>query len=371
MSDDYGDVNILQTKIETALGNNAQHVKNSIQSFRDMTLGMHDRIYYNDHNENDIRFLMANETLFMSLPNSDVAKNNQLFTIHDNALSQISERFGIRAGVIPAYIHGVLWQQQLAQTILNEHAYNIEPKRYLIRSVNDEVRGFLSDKFKRFNSADIVGTFLQTGQEYGLTPISSHVGDTKVFFESIIPKVFQIRTELNGTVNVVFGARISISDFGDGALNISTYMINVVCMNGMCRDTQLKAIHMGSQLPDNIEMSDETHRISTLEKISLTKDILKSTFSEDKFIQQAQIIKKAGATSIDPDQFKIRLPRMGMLKTEIEQMEQLFLVNKQEDGLHGEMSLWKMAQGVSALGRDMDPRRKRELDDIAGRILTL
>src|SRR5690606_34968167 len=108
-----------------------------------------------------------------------------------------------------------------------------------------------------------------------------------------------IQTENNGNVYSVFGARISNSDFGDGALEVRAFQMNVVCMNGMVSETALKQIHLGKKLPDNINFSDRTYRLDTQAMASAVKDIMKDTLSQDRIVQTVQKIKQASSEEID------------------------------------------------------------------------
>ncbi len=40
-----------------------------------------------------------------------------------------------------------------------------------------------------------------------------------------------------------------------------------------------------------------------------------------------------------------------------------------EDGLSGGPSLWKLTQGLTAVAREMEPTRSRELHEISGELM--
>ena len=71
------------------------------------------------------------------------------FNLHGNAISQISEKMGIPAKYLRELSAGDVWQKQLCATILNEHSGWTERTRVLIRAVGMEVRGVLSDSYRR------------------------------------------------------------------------------------------------------------------------------------------------------------------------------------------------------------------------------
>lgn len=107
----------------------------------------------------------AEERVQMSMPEGN-------FNLHGNAISQISEKMGIPAKYLRELSVGDAWQKQLCATILNEHSGWTERTRVLIRAVGMEVRGVLSDSYRRLNSVDILTGFMQEAVNQG----GSHVG---------------------------------------------------------------------------------------------------------------------------------------------------------------------------------------------------
>lgn len=92
----------------------------------------------------------AEEQVQMNMPEGN-------FNLHGNAISQISEKMGIPAKYLRELSAGDAWQKQLCATILNEHSGWTGRTRVLIRAVGTEIRGVLSDSYRRLNSVDDVG----------------------------------------------------------------------------------------------------------------------------------------------------------------------------------------------------------------------
>ena len=57
-----------------------------------------------------------------------------------------------------------------------------------------------------------------------------------------------------------------------------------------------------------------------------------------------------------------------LLKNESEQVEQLLMQNRPEDGLQGEATLWKLTQALTAFARDAEPTRSREMQELSGEL---
>lgn len=368
---------IMQRKINGVLQNAETSIKKAFNDFHTLTSNIEDKIVRNGEKDNFLNFtynefddrlkIAINQGLEHS--SSSIIRNNILYeNVHPNALNQISAKFGIKGQVVQDYMNGAYWEKQLAVHILNEHSQH-NTQRYLLRSVGGEVRGFLSDRYKRFDSGKIVAQFLVSGHKAGLVPVSSNVGDTKLYFESIIPQVFAIHTEKNGILYVVFGAQISISDFGNGAMRVARFMKLVVCMNGMTRDTIIRHIHLGKEIDENNAASERTLMLETLARVSAVQDIMDNQFSREALIKETSAIQLSAATVIpNPEQEVKALQAKGMLKNEIKLLENYLMNNRIEDGMFGELTIWKLSQAIGAVARDVDESRKRELWDIAGSI---
>jgi len=293
------------------------------------------------------------------------------YTMHVNAIYQAAEKLGIGAKYLKDLSEGSKeWQAKLAAHILNEHSTNTERQRVLIREVGGEVRGILSDQYRRLNTGEIYASFLQASRNVGLEVYSAYANDLRSWIECISPQIMTIPLANSQFTEVAFGARISSSDFGTAALDMRLFMIQVVCLNGMTRDTVMREIHLGSKLPDNLQLSDRTYRLDTLKQASLAKDAISSLMNKESIVQQAMTIQKAVTKEVDYESEFKKLNKIGLLKSEIEEAEKLLIGGKKEDGLHFEGSnLWKFAQSISAVGRTKDEQRKRELEEMSGLLL--
>lgn len=114
------------------------------------------------------------------------------FNLHGNAISQISEKMGIPAKYLRELSAGDAWQKQLCATILNEHSGWTERTRVLIRAVGMEVRGVLSDSYRRLNSVDILTAFIREAGGQGAVVSDAYMNDTKVWCETILPTPIEI-----------------------------------------------------------------------------------------------------------------------------------------------------------------------------------
>lgn len=292
------------------------------------------------------------------------------FNLHSNAISQISEKMGVPAKYLRELAMGDEWQKQLCATILNEHSGWTQRTRVLVRAVGMEVRGVLSDSYRRLNSVEIITAFIQEASVQGAVMSDAYMNDTKVWCETILPTPIEIPTRKNGMVTIFAGARFSTSDYGNGSVDMRSFLLNGACLNGMVRESVMRQVHLGSRLPDSIALSQKTYELDTKTTVSAIKDLTKGLYSRETIMDKA--IEIQGASEIDVDfdkELKSLVQRGALLKNEGREVEKLLMNNNPDDGVTGGATLWKLTQGITAFAREQEPERSRELHEISGQLM--
>lgn len=315
----------------------------------------------NDHSP--VITFSANGSLRMEMPDGQ-------FTLHDNAIGQLADRMGIPQRYLRGLASGEPWAKQLAATLLNEHSGWTQRSRVLVRTVGKQVRGVLSDSYRRLNSVEILTAFVQEAADQGAVISDAYMNDTKIWAETILPTPLTVPTANNGDVVIFAGARFSTSDYGDGAVDMRAFLLNGACLNGMVRESVMKQVHLGSKLPDNLQLSQQTYELDTKTTVSAVRDLTKGLFSKDNLMKKA--IEIQGASEIDVD-FEHELKRLtrdgGLLKQEGKEVEKILMRNDPEDGVQGGATLWKLTQAITAHARELSPERSRELHELSGQLL--
>lgn len=301
--------------------------------------------------------------LTMNLPDGQ-------FTMHDNAIGQIADRMGIPQRYLRSLASGEPWAILLAAHLLNQHSDWTQRSRVLVRTVGKQVRGVLSDSYRRLNSVEILTAFVQEAAGQGAVISDAYMNDTKVWAETILPTPLTVPTRNNGDVVIFAGARFSTSDYGDGAVDMRAFLLNGACLNGMVRESIMKQVHLGSKLPDNLALSNETYRLDTQTTVSAVRDLTKGLFSRDNLMQKALEIQGASEVEVDFTHELRKLTREGgLLKSEGQEVEKILMRNNPDDGVQGGATLWKLTQAITAHARDLSPERSRELHEISGQLM--
>lgn len=305
--------------------------------------------------------------------NLSVVIDRKHYAVHDHALSQIAGRLDLPIKLVRKYLSGELWQRALLLELFNENTQKVKKKNALVRVVGGEVRSYLSDKYKRMNSIDIYAKFIAVAGQQGARLIDAHHDGIRGYVEAIMPTVMPLETEMNGIVPVIFGAQVSNSDHGDGALDAKGYFMDVRCMNGYVGKSFFRKTHMGSRLTDDIRYSEETYRLDTQAMVSAIGDVIDEIFSPEIIKENLEKVKRNASMEIDMQQELKMLPSIsmhsGILVSEVEAIEKKLMDNNPADGVEGGASMWKLTQAMTAVANDIGGRRSREIQEIAYSLL--
>ena len=260
------------------------------------------------------------------------------------------------------------WKQTLACQIMGDHNLNTRDN-ILLRSYNDTVKGYLTPKYKRFQSSFLYETFSDTVKSVGAEIIDGLVTDSKIFLEALYPTIIPIQTEKNGIVYVAAGVRLQNSDYGNGALELKTFLMNAVCTNGLVTENIFRRIHIGGDISKNVQLSKSTMINDTKAHCGYMKDAISQTLSVSNIEKHGTAILRASSTDVDLEKEIIKLPKMGMLEEEVKEVRSVLLQSREEDGVYGESTAWKYINGITAVARNSESdQRRREIEEISGKL---
>jgi hypothetical protein len=293
------------------------------------------------------------------------------YNIHMNALRQVAAKLNIPSQYLVTLLQGDTWQKRLGYEILNTHNGWTDRNKILVRAVGDEVRAILSDQYRRLDSEMIFGTHIDAIYEKGGQLSDGYMSDTRVLLESLLPQAIEIKTELNGTIFIAFGTRLVSSDYGAGALDLRSFIMQGACLNGMVRESILREIHLGSKLPDNLALSEETYRLDSLTTSSAIRDLTANLYSSDVIKDRMMEVKAATEMRVDAGRMLLDLKGLNkLMKGEVDDIGKILMQNNPNDGVQGESTLWKITQGITAYanGEDVSQERRIDLQEIAGEL---
>lgn len=305
---------------------------------------------------NALRF-SGNGGLAMQLDKSE-------FDVHRFALGQIAEIASVPTKFVDA-LSGDEWGRALIAHNLNEIFSHRDAKRHLVRTVNgNEVRGFLSDSYRRLDSRPIIEAFVTGVQRLGALPYKGIVTDTKVAIQAILPDVFDV---IPGEV-IAFVLSLENSDFGNGALSLRVGALRIWCDNLAVFEENMRQIHLGRRLDENIIFSQKTYLLDTKTTVSALEDIIGVQLNREGLKRRMELLAITAQKAVDPQ------AAMKMLKDSLGVGQAQAVIDAYK-GADIEMlpagnNAWRLSNSISWIGgQEQDAEKKLELMKLAGRVL--
>ena len=292
------------------------------------------------------------------------------FDMSQNALSQFSGKHLIPGSYLSelAWSKNEPWKKNLASIIMNKHAGNQEKKKVLIRTVKDEVRGYLSNTYERYSSIEVFKDFISIAQEHNAVISNAYYNGINSYVEALVIDPVVILGE-----EWLYGVQFRNSDFGGAALDMRLMLIKLICTNGMTRNSLLRKIHRSSEIKSlGIELSPETLYHNTMAKKSLIKDFSNHIFDRDNILKEAHMLEAVGRIEAEPSEVIKKLPSLGATKKDLEEVRKLLMANAVETGVRNGGGVIRVANAVSFLANTVDEAdRIADYKDISGKLINL
>jgi hypothetical protein len=256
------------------------------------------------------------------------------------------------------------WGRALIAHNLSEIFKHRDAKRHLVRTLNNEVRGFLSDSYRRLDSRPIIEAFVTGVQRLGALPYKGIVTDTKVAIQAILPDVFDV---IPGEV-IAFVLSLENSDFGNGALSLRVGALRIWCDNLAVFEENMRQIHLGRRLDENIVFSQRTYLLDTKTTVSALEDIIGVQLNREGLKRRMELLAVTAQKAVDPQ------AAMKMLKDSlgVGQAQQVIDAYKSADieMLPAGNDAWRLSNAISWIaGKETDGEKKLDLMKLAGKVL--
>lgn len=293
-------------------------------------------------------------------------------TLHRHALGQLVEKthVGIRPfdhWMRPAKTEknpdgGEQWERELAAHVL-EQTYQHRTGRHLLRSINGEVRGFMSDKYRRLDVLPILSAVVQEAREAGAVAINATTSDIQTSFKMVIPEIIEAYPGEFGA----YGFEFVNSDYGARMVMIRIFWLRPACLNGAVLSRQLGQVHLGRAIPDEIELSVKTMELDTETMVSAARDVTKSILLPETVTNTIDLIKVQAGTEVSWQAVEKKLTSAlskGDLKLVKDYFEGEDVIN-----LPPVRSNWRAAQALGFMAKTADGDRKIDLEELAGKLI--
>ncbi|MBB5336122.1 DUF932 domain-containing protein [Pectinatus brassicae] len=288
-------------------------------------------------------------------------------TLNDLAHSQIANRLQI-----PLKYYNKMRKENPILLDMNINGwFRKTPEKRMVRTLDNKVRAFLSDRYRRLDNLELATTVLPIIQEIkGAQIISCDVTETNMYLK-VINKRLKAEVAVNDVVQA--GFVISNSEVGLGSLKVEPLIYRLVCKNGLiAKDYTQKKYHVGRQI-DTMDAayeiySDETLKADDKAFFMKVEDTVRTAVDETKFnlIVEKFRDSKRQSTGSDP------------IKT-VEILADKYTLNKNEEAsilrhfiMANDNSAFGLINAVTRASQDVeDYNRATDLERIGGELLAL
>ncbi len=264
-------------------------------------------------------------------------------------------------------------------------------------------RAVLSDRYRVLDHGSLLSNVIPVAETYGLRVAEWSLTEKKFYvrfaapdeaLEEMIPQIFgglvlkpgfdieRIRREA-----IAFGASLSNSETGHGAVNLDPYFHVRHCLNAIIVDyygeggkqirENLRTIHIGGKQTEGDIYAADTRALDNAAVFLKVRDRMGSFFSGETKQRAARVLLNGMAT-------KIELPEEIGQFTFIENVAGTFDLSETEQNILREEVLnelqvtrnpltpWAISQGLTAMARRIgtgDMERKQEIERLGWRVL--
>jgi hypothetical protein len=307
--------------------------------------------------------------------------------IHRHALSQMCTRLRLPISYLEYLMTQEAWGWDLAagnlQTLLQRNPFtkqNNRPRRFLLRSVDKTLRGFLTRSYGiHLSTNPLLLRFLDECTAKDAVPIEAGMSDVRFHVKCALPYVYEV---FKGQY-LALGLSFHNSDFGAGKFSIREAIWDPINGRGMIMgepeasliDRSLRdRVHLGPVLEDkdlNTSMGRRTEEAS-----KHVKDTVQAMFSQSWIEELCFTIEKAQDMEL-PWSAIVKKTGAALLKEEVERLKKLLLegdpslppLQRGPDVLPIP-TMWWTASAISKMASEQtDEERKVDLQEQAGKFI--
>ncbi len=188
-----------------------------------------------------------------------------------------------------------------------------DTKRRMIRTLDGQVRAFLSDKFRPLENEDLAEAVLPVLLEKDLLILSCDITQTRLYIKAVsknIEKDVPKGNKRGDGSHVIYDTlspaiTISNSEVGFGALSIETGTYTKACTNLAMFGASMRKYHTGAraELSDQVYemLSDKTKRLTDASVWAQTRDLVRAAFDLERFKATCEKLTDASQQTIKDD----------------------------------------------------------------------
>ncbi len=270
----------------------------------------------------------------------------------------------------------------LLATNVNE-LFKREPSRSMVRTLDGNVRAFLSDRYRPLDNFDLADAVLPVITQAGAKVESCEITETRMYIKCLlpwldrelpVPEGLKMGVGHNFFVRRIIGAvTISNSEVGAGALSINPGIFERQCTNlAVFKDEGFGKMHVGKKADgqDAVSkyLSDQTKRLADATVWAQVRDVVQATM--DGKVMESIVAKLVAARNDAIEGNPAKVVEVFAKKSGLNEEEKGGLLKHLVGS--GEMTRYGLQWAVTRLAGDVaDYDRASELERLGGQVIEL
>lgn len=168
----------------------------------------------------------------------------------------------------------------------------------LVRTLDNNVRGFLSSRYRILDSHDMLEAVFPVISDKGMNVESSELTESRLFIKAVSPR---IQAEVKKGDVVQFGLVVSTSDVGAGSVRVEPLIYRLACLNGMIASTAIRRFHVGkNQGGEDVQelFSDKTRELDDSVFWMKVRDVVLASMRPENFEKEVDRLRVAANLEI-------------------------------------------------------------------------
>ena len=246
------------------------------------------------------------------------------------------------------------------------------PAQKMVRTLDGNVRAFLSNRYRRIDNVQVAETVLPIISEmHGAEVKSCELTERKMYLKVVNPR---LTTEIRKGDVVQAGIVISNSEVGLGSVNVSPLIYRMVCSNGMiAQDSSVRKYHIGRVNESDYDMGifrDDTIAADDVAFLKKVRNAVYAAVEQAVFEQVVSRMREATEARIDNGSMVPKVIELTAKDYSITQSESEGVLGHLIEG--GDLSLYGVSNAITRYAQDVKSYdRSTELEMIGYRVLTM
>jgi len=289
----------------------------------------------------------------------------ETFRLSDHALGQMATDLGIPK----RYFDRMKVDAPDLFQVNAHHWMAEEPSRRMIRAYTNDgstpsARAWLSDRYRRIDNIEIAKKLLPEFDRLSTDVVfhNASISDEKFYLRAVFPKM---EKEVKVGDPVQWGVQIKNSEVGAGQFSIDSFVMRLVCINGLVVAKVMSARHVGKRLGEHL--SDEAIRADDRAFWLAARDELRNAISETQFETVVQTLRETteGAIITAPIKATEKLASEFSLSDEEKEAVLTQLAS------NGDMSRWGALNAITAAAQKVESFDRRvEMEEMGWSLAT-